>query len=99
MKFPKFKLSWPVLAILIVSGIIIAFIVFNNNGAIKYAGLRTEHNKLETRIDSSNQQIKLLKRQIDSLKNNAAKIEKIAREKYNMKNSNEKVIKVKTTLE
>ena len=72
------------------------YFVFNEHGLIKYM-------KLANEIDSLNQEISTLKKEnenlnteIDSLKKGIpAKIEKLAREKYDMIKEGEQIIEVK----
>ncbi len=71
------------------------YLIFNENGLIKYV-------KLEKEINSLNEQLKMLKEEnenlvneIDSLKKEVpAKIEQIAREKYDMIKEGETTIEV-----
>ncbi len=74
------------LALLIIA---ILFLLFNNQGIIKYFKLKAEINELDEEIVKSQKEIKRLTMEIDSLKHSDKKIEKIAREKYHMKRPNE----------
>ncbi len=73
----------------------IFYLIFNENGLIKYV-------KLEKEINSLNEQLKMLEEgnenlvnEIDSLKKEVpAKIEQIAREKYDMIKEGEMTIEV-----
>ncbi len=73
----------------------IFYLIFNENGLIKYV-------KLEKEINSLNEQLKMLEEEnenlvneIDSLKREVpAKIEQIAREKYDMIKEGETTIEV-----
>lgn len=73
----------------------IFYLIFNENGLIKYV-------KLEKEINSLNEQLKMLEEgnenlvnEIDSLKKEVpAKIEQIAREKYDMIKEGETTIEV-----
>jgi len=73
----------------------IFFLIFNENGLIKYV-------KLEKEVNSLNEQLKMLEEgnenlvnEIDSLKKEVpAKIEQIAREKYDMIKEGEMTIEV-----
>ncbi|MCZ6704051.1 MAG: septum formation initiator family protein [Ignavibacteria bacterium] len=73
----------------------ICYLIFNENGLIKYV-------KLEKEINSLNEQLKMLEEgnenlvnEIDSLKKEVpAKIEQIAREKYDMIKEGETTIEV-----
>lgn len=94
MKLNKFNISKRNLIFAIVAIVLLSFIVFNETGLIKYFKLKSKYSDLKYKTDSLKVNIDKLKSEIDSLKTNEGKIEKIAREKYNMKNPNEKVIKV-----
>jgi cell division protein FtsB len=77
------KLSFYIAGIFIIVGII--FIIFNDNGIIRYMKLKDELYTLQMRIDSLNNQNKMLENQIDSLTRKVpAKIEQTARENYDM---------------
>ncbi len=74
------------LAFLIIA---ILFLLFNDQGVIKYFKLKAEIKELDEEIEKSRNEIKRLTLEIDSLKHSNKKIEKIAREKYHMKRPNE----------
>jgi cell division protein FtsB len=77
------KLSFYIAGIFIIVGII--FIIFNDNGIIRYMKLKDELYTLQMRIDSLHNQNKMLENQIDSLTRKVpAKIEQTARENYDM---------------
>ncbi len=90
------KKQFPKLVYFIVLVLIVAFLLFNNNGLIKYFKLNNELSNLRSKIEKANAKIKLLDMQIDSLKNSTVKIEKVARERYRMKYDYEIPIKVST---
>jgi len=69
------------------------FLLFGEYGLIKFYKLKNEVSNLQQQIDSKNQKIRDLEKEIDSLQTNEFKIEKTAREKYNMVKPNEKIIK------
>ncbi len=69
--------------------IAILFLLFNDQGIIKYFKLKSELNELDEKIEKSKSELKRLTLEIDSLKNSDKKIEEIAREKYHMKRPNE----------
>lgn len=72
------------------------YLVFNNYGVVKYAKVKSELEDLNTRITQLEKENRNLEAEIDSLKRNVpAKIEKIAREKYDMIRPNEKKIEFK----
>lgn len=72
------------------------YLFFNNYGIIKYAKVKNELDDLNQRITQIKEENRKLEAEIDSLKRNVpAKIEKIAREKYDMIRPNEKKIEFK----
>lgn len=72
------------------------YLLFNNYGIIKYARVKSDLEDLNTRITQLEEENRKLDAEIDSLKRNVpAKVEKIAREKYNMIRPNEKKIEFK----
>jgi cell division protein FtsL len=72
------------------------YLIFNSYGIIKYARVKGEIEELNTRITQLESENKKLEAEIDSLKRKVpAKIEKIAREKYDMIKPNEKKIEFK----
>lgn len=71
------------------------YVLFNKYGIFKYWKLDKQVNELKNRISIIEKVNKILEAEIDSLKKKVpAKIEKIAREKYNMKRKNEQVIRI-----
>lgn len=72
--------------------IISAYLIFNSNGLIKYLSLRSEISELETNIKSTEEDLTKIEQKIEMIKSNRDSIEKIAREKFNMKSKNESVI-------
>ncbi len=90
------KKQFPKIIYFIILSLLVAFLLFNNNGLVKYFQLNNELDNLRTEIEKANSEIKLLDSQIDSLKNSTVKIEKVAREKYRMKYDYEIPIKVTT---
>lgn len=72
------------------------YLLFNSSGIAKYAKVKGELEDLNSRITQLEEENRKLTAEIDSLKRNVpAKIEKIAREKYNMIRPNEKKIEFK----
>jgi cell division protein FtsB len=71
------------------------FLFFNEQGVIKYLKLKSEVKDINTQIEKVEKENKRLKEEADSLKQKVpAKIERTAREKYNMIREGEKAIKV-----
>ncbi len=71
------------------------FLFFNEQGVVKYLKLKNEVSELDSQIKKVEAENKQLEGEIDSLKKKIpAKIEKTAREKYDMQREGEKVIKV-----
>lgn len=77
--------------------VLVAFyLLFNSYGIVKYIKVKTELDELNIRIAQLEDENKKLEAEIDSLKKNIpAKIEKIAREKYDMIRPKEKKIEFK----
>lgn len=87
------KIVFLVLLIIFLLGSL--YIFFNNEGILKFIKLKNEVNDLNARISQVEQDNKNIKAEIDSLQNKIpAKIEKVAREKYNMIRKGETTIKV-----
>ncbi|MDX9925645.1 MAG: septum formation initiator family protein [Ignavibacteriaceae bacterium] len=72
----------------------IAFIVFNESGLLNYIKSKNRLDEINKNIDISNDSIKTLESEIDSLKYNRFKKEKTAREKYRMFREDEKPIEI-----
>ncbi len=88
------KTRFYIIAAFVVIGAL--YLVFNNYGVVKYAKVKSELEDLNTRIIQLEEANRNLEAEIDSLKRNVpAKIEKIAREKYDMIRPNEKKIEFK----
>ncbi len=79
--------------LLFIAGLI--FLFFNEQGVIKYLKLKSEVKDINTQMEKVEKGNKQLKDEGDSLKQKIpAKIERTAREKYNMIREGEKAIKV-----
>jgi len=73
----------------------LTFLFFNEQGVIKYLKLKSEVKDINTQMERVEKENKRLKNEADSLKQKIpAKIERTAREKYNMIREGEKAIKV-----
>ena len=71
-----------------------AFLVFNENGLIKYLKIRKELSQMEIQIRSAEEKLSALEKEIDSLQTSKVKIEQVAREKFHMAKKNEKAFRV-----
>ncbi len=87
------KFIFGIVGIIFFAGIL--FILFNEYGVVKYIRLNNKVNELNTKISEVEKENKQLQAEIDSLENKIpAKIEKVAREKYNMQRPGESKIVV-----
>ena len=73
---------------------VVSYFLFNQYGMLKYIELKSEQAKIKSEIDQVEYENNLLRQRIDSLNSVDYSIEKVAREKYNLKRKGEKVIKV-----
>ena len=74
----------------------VLYLFFNPNGLIKYIKLNDEISSLNKEIETLSQENTDLQNEIDSLKKEIPeKIERVAREKYDMIKEGERVIEVK----
>lgn len=92
MNLNKSKIIFAVYFVFIV--LLLVFLFFNDSGILKYMSLKDKINDLNSEIEKTEDQIKDFELEIDSLKNNDAKIEQVAREKYNMQKADEKAYKI-----
>ena len=91
--FNNSKLKYLIFAVFFIIGLIYLF--FNDSGVVKYLKLKRQVDSIDVQIDSVSKGNKIIKAEIDSLQNKVpAKIEKTAREKYNMIRKGEKKIQV-----
>lgn len=80
------------IAILVVG---LIYILFNERGVIKYVGLKSRVDSIQVELENIKLENERLKNEIDSLKKKIpAKMEQVAREKYNMKREGETLIEV-----
>jgi len=87
------KIRWYLFALLVFSGIL--FIIFNEDGVIKYYQLKSQLMELQVQIDSLDEVNTQLEAEIDSLTRKVpAKIEQTAREKYDMLRKGETKVEV-----
>lgn len=79
--------------VIIVIGVL--YIFFNERGVIKYFGLKSQVDSMQVELHKVKLENERLKNEIDSLqKKIPAKMEQVAREKYNMKRESETVIEI-----
>lgn len=91
--FKNGKLKYLIFAVFFIIGLIYLF--FNDSGVVKYFKLKHQVDSLNVQIENVDKDNKLIKAEIDSLQNKVpAKIEKTAREKYDMIRKGEKKIQV-----
>ncbi|MCW8804162.1 MAG: septum formation initiator family protein [Ignavibacteriaceae bacterium] len=71
------------------------YIFFNERGFVKYMGLKSQVDSMQVELEKVQLENERLKNEIDSLqKKIPAKMEQVAREKYNMKREGETLIEV-----
>ena len=71
------------------------YIFFNERGMIKYFGLKSQVDSMQVELEQIKLENERLKNEIDSLqKQIPAKMEQVAREKYNMKREGETLIEI-----
>jgi len=81
------------LLVILIIGII--YILLNEHGVIKYFGLKNRVDSMQVELEKVKLENERLRNEIDSLqKKIPAKMEQIAREKYNMKREGETKIEV-----
>lgn len=89
----KRKFIYYLFLVIVIVGII--YILFNERGVIKYFGLKSQVDSMQIELEKVKLENEQLKNEIDSLQRKIpAKMEQIAREKYNMKRESETVIEV-----
>ncbi len=72
-----------------------AYLFFNEFGALKFIQLKNDVDSLQQKISEADNRNKALEAEIDSLKRKVpAKIEEVAREKYDMMRKGEKKIEM-----
>jgi cell division protein FtsL len=89
----KRKLIFYIFVFIVAVGTI--YIIFNEHGAIKYMDLKNEVDSMKAELERTKLENEQLKSEIDSLQRKIpAKMEQIAREKYNMKREGEITIEI-----
>jgi cell division protein FtsB len=81
-------------SVLVIFAGALIFILFNENGILKFIKLRGEINKLDDDIKKAELKLNKLLEEIDSLNTDKAKIERVSRERYHMMLPNENVIRI-----
>lgn len=88
----KYLLLLPTILIFFVA---VGYIMFNQFGVVRFREIQEDIDSLHIAIEKLEYENKRLKEEIDSVQQKIpAKIERIAREKYDMKRRNEKVISI-----
>jgi cell division protein FtsL len=71
----------------------LVFLFFNSRGVIKYLRLKSEVEEIHRQVEKTEEENRRLEDEADSLRKQIpAKIERMAREKYDMQREGEKVI-------
>lgn len=79
--------------VIIILGLV--YIFFNERGLMKYYGLKSQVDSMQVELENIKLENERLKNEVDSLqKKIPAKMEQVAREKYNMKREGETVIEI-----
>jgi cell division protein FtsB len=71
-----------------------SFIVFNENGLLKFLKIRKELKQMDSEIKKAEEKLFMLEQEIDSLKTSKIKLERVAREKFHMLRKTEKVFRI-----
>jgi len=73
----------------------VLYFLFNERGFVKYMGLKSRVDSIQVELEKIKLENVRLKNEIDSLQRKVpAKMEQVAREKYNMKRKDETLIEV-----
>jgi len=80
------------IAVIILSAV--TFLFLNENGVLKFIKLKGEINRLDDEIKKAEMKLQNLQEEIDSLNTKKEKIERVARERYNMMLPEENVLGV-----
>jgi len=82
-------------AAIIAGGVVLLFyVLFNSNGIYQRIKLEMQKQEIQEKINSAEEEQKMLKEQSKALDGDPKAIEKVAREKYGMVREKEKVYKV-----
>ncbi len=82
------------LIITVIIGGALLFLFINDFGVMKYLNLRKELKQTQGEINRADFVLDSLNREIDSLRKSRLKIEKVARERFDMHSPHEKILKV-----
>jgi len=93
LKLPDRKIIYRIV-FLTVTLAVLAFMTFNEYGILRYMRTKKELNQIDADIRKSEERIKAMEAEIDSLKTSKEKLERVAREKFNMMKKNEKEFKI-----
>lgn len=74
--------------------LVLAYALFGRKGLIQRVELELENKDLKQKLVEEQKKTELLKKEIDELKTSEKKIDKVAREKYNMTKEGEEVYKI-----
>lgn len=82
------------LIITVIVGGALFFLFINDFGVVKFLKMKNELKGIQKEISRADFVLDSLKNEIDSLQKSKMKIEKVAREKFDMLRSNEKILKI-----
>jgi cell division protein FtsB len=75
---------------------ILSYAVFGKKGILQRVELEMENSQLKEKLKSEQDKSLMLQKEIEEIKTSDKKIEKVAREKYNMVKEGEEIYKVVT---
>jgi cell division protein DivIC len=81
-------------AIIAGGAVLLFYVLFNSNGIYQRVKLELQKQEMQEKINSAEEEQKMLKEQSKALDGDPKAIEKVAREKYGMVREKEKVYKV-----
>ena len=74
--------------------LILAYALFGKKGLIQRVELELENRELRQKLSDEQKKTEMLKKEIEELKTSEKKIDKVAREKYNMTKEGEEIYKI-----
>ncbi|MCX6157047.1 MAG: septum formation initiator family protein [Ignavibacteriota bacterium] len=92
LRFIKYNKFFTLLALIIIS--VIVYAVVADKGLLTRMKFQREKTKLEKQLIEEKKKQDTLRKEIDSLNNSDAKIERVAREKYGMTKEGEVIYKI-----